>query len=105
MEQWDNHFKTTRGNSSKSPYIDWPLLSVNFILVFVIFYVLQIVFQGLSEVNGTPSILVENIAVTTEACATTPSYASPGKKQNVKENFFQQKKMYSCNTHHKSRNC
>lgn len=53
--------------------------------------------------NGTPSILVENIAVTTETCATTPSYASPGKKQNVKETFFQQKKMYSSKIHHKSR--
>ncbi|XP_020603202.1 MAM and LDL-receptor class A domain-containing protein 1-like [Orbicella faveolata] len=38
---------------------------------------IQIVFQGLSAVNGTPSILVDNIAITTEACATTPSYASP----------------------------
>lgn len=40
----------------------------------------QIIFEVLGSGNGTPNIVVDNITITTETCALTPSHASPGKR-------------------------
>ncbi|XP_068718037.1 uncharacterized protein [Montipora capricornis] len=37
----------------------------------------RIVFEGYSPVNGTPSIIIDNITVTTEDCKLMPQHASP----------------------------